>query len=66
MGGRHARDLSRSVQTGNAAILFDYDDPLSLADAIVTLHTDAMRERLPAAGHLRLAQFAEKTAAGQE
>lgn len=53
------------VQAGDAAILFDYDDPRSLADAIITLRTDGTRERLSAAGHLRLAQFAQETAAGR-
>jgi len=52
------------AQAGDAAILFDYDDPRSLADAIVALRTDGTRERLRAAGHLRLAQFAEETKAG--
>ena len=52
------------TQAGDAAILFDYDDPRSLADAIVSLRTDGTRERLRAAGHLRLAQFAEETNAG--
>jgi glycosyltransferase involved in cell wall biosynthesis len=54
------------AQAGDAAILFDYDDPRSLADAIVTLRTDGTRERLRAAGHLRLAQFAEETKAGHQ
>jgi glycosyltransferase involved in cell wall biosynthesis len=52
------------AQAGDAALLFDYDDPRSLADAIVTLRTDGTRERLQAAGHVRLAQFAEETKAG--
>lgn len=52
------------AQAGDAALLFDYDDPRSLADAIVTLRTDGTRERLSTAGQLRLAQFAEETKAG--
>ncbi|TYL91730.1 glycosyltransferase family 4 protein [Bradyrhizobium rifense] len=52
------------AQAGDAAILFDYDDPRSLADAIVSLRAEGARERLSAAGHLRLAQFAEETKAG--
>lgn len=54
------------AQAGDAAILFDNDDPLSLEDAIVALRVVGMRERLRAADHLRLTQFAEKTAAGWE
>lgn len=53
------------AQAGDAAILFDYDDPSSLADAIVSLRTDGTRERLSAAGYRRLAQFAEETKTGQ-
>lgn len=52
------------AQAGDAALLFDYDDPRSLADAIVTLRTDGTRERLRAAGQRRLARFAEETRAG--
>jgi glycosyltransferase involved in cell wall biosynthesis len=47
------------AQAGDAAILFDYDDPRSLADAIVGLRTDGTRERLRTAGQLRLAQETE-------
>jgi glycosyltransferase involved in cell wall biosynthesis len=54
------------AQAGDAAILFDYDDPRSLADAIVSLRAEGTRERLSAAGHLRLAQFAEETKAGHQ
>lgn len=54
------------AQAGDAAILFDYDDPRSLADAIVNLRADGVHERLRAAGHLRLAQFAEETEAGRQ
>ena len=54
------------AQAGDAAILFDYDDPRSLADAIVSLRTDGTRERLRTAGHVRLAQFAAETEAGHQ
>lgn len=54
------------AQAGDAAILFDYDDPRSLADAIISLRVEGTRERLSAAGHLRLAQFAEETKAGHQ
>lgn len=54
------------AQAGDAAILFDYDDPHSLADAIISLRAEGTRERLSAAGHLRLAQFAEETKAGHQ
>lgn len=54
------------AQAGDAAILFDYDDPRSLADAIVSLRAEGTRARLSAAGHLRLAQFAEETKAGHQ
>ncbi|WP_027532014.1 glycosyltransferase [Bradyrhizobium sp. WSM3983] len=54
------------AQAGDAAILFDYDDPRSLADAIVNLRAEGTRERLSAAGHLRLALFAEETKAGHQ
>lgn len=54
------------AQAGEAAILFDYDDPRSLADAIVSLRAEGTRERLSAAGQLRLAQFAGETKAGHQ
>lgn len=54
------------AQAGDAAILFDHDDPHSLADAIVSLRAEGARERLSAAGHLRLAQFAGETKAGHQ
>lgn len=54
------------AQAGDAAILFDYDDPHSLADAIVSLRKDGTRERLGEAGQLRLAQFAAETEAGRQ
>ncbi|MGN5486390.1 glycosyltransferase, partial [Campylobacter coli] len=49
------------AQAGDAAILFDYDDPRSLAEAIIRLRDEGTRERLRAAGERRLAQFAEET-----
>lgn len=54
------------AQAGDAAIPFDYDDPRSLAEAIVDLRTEGTHERLRAAGHRRLAQFAQETASGRE
>lgn len=54
------------AQAGDAAILFDYDDPRSLADAIVSLRAEGTRERLSAAGQLRLAQFTKETKAGHQ
>ena len=54
------------IQAGDAALLFDYDDPRSLADAILSLRTDGTRERLRAAGHRRLRQFADETEAGRQ
>lgn len=54
------------VQAGDAAILFDYDDPRSLADAIISLHADGVRERLRLLGQRRLEQFAEETAVGHQ
>lgn len=54
------------AQAGDAAILFDYDDQRSLAEAIVSLRAEGTRERMSAAGHLRLAQFAEETKAGHQ
>lgn len=53
------------AQAGDAAILFDYDDPRSLADAILNLRAAGTGERLRAAGHRRLQQFAKETEAGR-
>lgn len=53
-------------QAGDAAILFDHDDPHSLVDAIVSLRAEGARERLSTAGYLRLAQFAGETKAGHQ
>lgn len=54
------------AQAGDAAILFDYDDPRSLADAIISLRAEGTRERLSAAGHRRLAHFSQETEAGHQ
>jgi glycosyltransferase involved in cell wall biosynthesis len=54
------------AQAGDAAILFDYDDPRSLADAIIRLGRDGTRERLRMAGELRLKQFAKETEIGRQ
>jgi glycosyltransferase involved in cell wall biosynthesis len=54
------------VQAGDAAILFDYDDPRSLANAIASLRSEGMRDRLRTAGHRRLQQFTEETAVGRQ
>lgn len=54
------------TQAGDAAILFDYDDPRSLADAIMNLRTEGTRERLRLAGERRLRHFGDETAAGRE
>lgn len=53
------------AQAGDAAVLFDYDDPQSLADAILSLRTEGVRERLRIAGHRRLEQFAAETELGR-
>ena len=46
------------AQAGDAAILFDYDDPASLAKAIARLGSAEERSRLAIAGQQRLAHFA--------
>ncbi|WP_431204231.1 glycosyltransferase [Bradyrhizobium betae] len=48
------------AQAGDAAILFDYDDPASLAKAIVQVGSAEERTRLAIAGKQRLAYFAER------
>jgi glycosyltransferase involved in cell wall biosynthesis len=48
------------AQAGDAAILFDYDDPDSLAKAIARLGSAEERARLAIAGRQRLAYFAER------
>lgn len=54
------------AQAGDAAILFDYDDPRSLADAIASLDVAGTRERLQRAGEARLRYFAEQTELGRQ
>jgi glycosyltransferase involved in cell wall biosynthesis len=46
------------AQAGDAAILFDYDNPRSLADAIVSVESAETRARLSLAGTDRLKYFA--------
>lgn len=53
------------AQAGDAALLFDYDDPRSLADAILGLRAEGTRERLRDAGRRRLQQFSQETDAGR-
>lgn len=48
------------AQAGDAAILFDYDDPASLAKAIVKVGSAEERSRLAMAGKQRLAYDAER------
>ena len=52
------------AQAGDAAILFDYDSPSSLADAIVKACSAQERVRLAAAGKQRLVDFAQQTEEG--
>jgi glycosyltransferase involved in cell wall biosynthesis len=53
------------AQAGNAAIPFDYDDPRSLADAILSVHSAETRSRLRAAGYARLQYFAQQIEIGR-
>lgn len=48
------------AQAGDAAILFDYDDPASLAQAITKVGSADERARLALAGKQRLVHFAER------
>lgn len=48
------------AQVGDAAVLFDYDDPASLATAIAKADSAEERTRLAIAGKQRLAQFRER------
>jgi glycosyltransferase involved in cell wall biosynthesis len=48
------------AQAGDAAVLFDYDDPASLADAIVKIGSPEERARLVGAGARRLDHFAQE------
>jgi glycosyltransferase involved in cell wall biosynthesis len=52
------------AQAGDAAILFDYDDPCSLADAIVSVDSAEVRARLRLAGSERLRHFTGQVEAG--
>ncbi len=52
------------AQAGDAAILFDYDDPASLADAIIKADSAEERARLARAGHERLKHFAQQADEG--
>jgi glycosyltransferase involved in cell wall biosynthesis len=52
------------AQVGDAAVLFDYDSPDSLADAITSIDSTEVRARLRLAGTERLQYFAEQTDAG--
>jgi glycosyltransferase involved in cell wall biosynthesis len=51
-------------QAGDAALLFDYDVPESLAEAIVKLESADVRSRLAEAGKARLRHFADKADEG--
>ena len=53
------------AQAGDAAILFDYDSPRSLADAIIAVEPEEARERLRRAGAARLQYFAGEIEAGR-
>jgi glycosyltransferase involved in cell wall biosynthesis len=53
------------TQAGDAAILFDYDNPRSLADAIVGIEPADVRARLRLAGTERLKFFAGQTEEGR-
>ncbi|OKO77041.1 mannosyltransferase [Bradyrhizobium sp. NAS80.1] len=54
------------AQAGDAAILFDYDDPASLAKAIVKVGSAEERARLAIAGKERLAYFAGRIDEGHQ
>lgn len=54
------------AQVGDAAILFDYDSPKSLADAIVAAEPLDVRAKLCRAGEARLQYFAEQIDAGRQ
>lgn len=54
------------AQAGDAAILFDYDDPDSLASAITSLRTDGTSQQLREAGERRLQQLASETEVGRQ
>ncbi|MET4387999.1 glycosyltransferase involved in cell wall biosynthesis [Bradyrhizobium sp. F1.4.3] len=54
------------AQAGDAAILFDYDDPDSLANAIISLRAAGTSQRLREAGERRLQQLASETELGRQ
>ena len=54
------------AQAGDAAVLFDYDDPSSLADAIVSIEDAELRTRLRRAGTERLQYFVAQVEAGHQ
>jgi glycosyltransferase involved in cell wall biosynthesis len=54
------------AQAGDAAVLFDYDSPGSLAEAIVKVGSPEERARLVVAGRKRLQYFAEQTDEGHQ
>jgi glycosyltransferase involved in cell wall biosynthesis len=53
------------AQVAEAAVLFDYDSPGSLADAIASVGSAEVRERLRRAGEDRLRHFAQEIDAGR-
>jgi glycosyltransferase involved in cell wall biosynthesis len=55
-----------AAQAGDAAMLFDYDDPVSLADAIEKVDRADERARLVEAGQNRLRYFAARAAEGRQ
>jgi len=54
------------AQAGDAAVLFDYDDPSSLADAIISIDGADLRERLRLAGTERLQHFVKQVEIGHQ
>lgn len=54
------------AQAGDAAILFDYDDPDSLASAITSLRAEGTIQRLREAGQRRLQELAGETEQGRQ
>lgn len=53
-----------AAQAGNAALLFDYDSPDSLVEAIIKLESPELRTRLVEAGKMRLQHFAREADEG--
>ena len=54
------------AQAGDAAIFFDYDDPVTLADAIVKLDSGEERDRLALASKERLEYFRQQIDEGHQ